>query len=210
VKSDRGVFKRFGAEALDQPAGREDERVARLDALTPHVRQYVGDAAQRFGLARRRPMDEIRELSRFVAGQKESRAPYEEDLRGADPRRVELVVHDHRAGAVKRHASALVTEALSGPTIRLPQRLAERHLDPRRKVVVVLLASEVGHFLRDIAARAPVLPRDLTQEVEAPFRPERRAKGGFARDDHVWGTGSQLRGRADLRREAQRSHRWRV
>src|SRR2546422_4875055 len=155
-------------------------------------------------------MDEIRELSRFVSGKKEPRAPDEEDLGGADPGGVELVVDDHRARAVERYASALIAKALRSPTIRLPERLAERDLDPRRKVVVVLLPCEIGHFLRDVAPRVALLSCDLAQEIEAALRPQRRAEGRLARDDHVRRAGPQLRCGADLRRKAQRPHRWRV
>ena len=68
MQRDRRVLQRLGAESFDEATRRQDERVAWLDALTPHVRQDVSDAAQRLGLARRSPMDEVREFSRFVAG----------------------------------------------------------------------------------------------------------------------------------------------
>ena len=155
-------------------------------------------------------MNEIRELSRFVSGKKEPRPPHEENLGGADPSGVQLVVDDHRAGAVERYASMLIAKALRSPTIRLPERLAERDLDPGRKVVVVLLPCEIGHFLRDVAPRVAVLPCDLAQEIEAALRPQRRAEGRFAGNDHVRRAGPQLRCGADLRRKAQLSHRWRV
>src|SRR5206468_2307594 len=166
------------------------------------IRQDIRDAAERLGLASRGPMHEVRELTGFVARKEEPRAPHEKDLRGADPGRVELVVHDDRAGAMERDSPALIAQALRRPAIRLPQRLAERDLDPGGEVIVVLLTSEVGDLFRDVAAGGAVLARDLAQEVEASLRPERRAQGRFARDDHVRRAGAELGSRADLRREA--------
>ena len=171
VERDRGILQRFGAEALDERARSQNERVARLDALAPHVGQHIGDAAERLCFPRRGAMYEVGELARFVAREEEASASHEKDLRCADPRRVELVVHDDRARAVECDTSALIAKALCGPAIRLPQRFAERDLDPRGEVVVVLLTSEVGDLLRDVAAGITVLPRDLAQEVEAPLRP---------------------------------------
>src|SRR6266568_3950865 len=155
-------------------------------------------------------MYEVGELARFVAGKEQARASHEKDLRCADPRRVELIVHDDRARAVERDTSALIAKALCGAAIRLPQRLAKRDLDPRGEVVVVLLASEVGDLLRDVSAGVSLQTCDLAQEVEASLRPQRRAERGFGRDDHVGRTRSELGGRADLRRQALLSHRWRV
>src|SRR2546425_9010042 len=155
-------------------------------------------------------MHEVRELAGFVAREEESRTPHEKNLRRADAGRVQLVVHDDRARAMKRDAPALIAEALRGPTVRLAQRLAEGDLDPGGKVVVILLTSEVGDLFGDVAAGVAVIARDLAQEVEPPLRPERRAEGRLARDDHVGRAGSQLRRCADLRREACLSHGWRV
>src|SRR6266704_162252 len=116
-------------------------------------------------------MHEVRELARFVTGKEEPSAPHEKDLRRADPRCVELVVHDYGARAMKRDASALIAKALCGAAIRLPQRLAQRDLDSRGEVVVVLLAREFGDLLRDVSAGVSLQAHDLAQEVEAPLRP---------------------------------------
>jgi hypothetical protein len=153
---------------------------------------------------------EVRELARLVAGKEQSSTPNEEDLRRADPRRVKLVVHHDGARAMQGDASALIFEALRGAAIRLPERLAQRDLDPGGEVVVVLLPREVGDLLRDLAAGVPLLTRDLDQEIEAALGPQSRAQGGFARDDDVGRAGSDLGRRADLRRKAHLSHRWRV
>ena len=116
-------------------------------------------------------MDEVRELTRLIAWEEQSRASHQKHLRRADSRRVQLVVHDHRARAVECDASALIAKALRGPTIRLPERLSQRDLDPRGEVVVVLLTSEVGDLPGDVRAGVPLLARDLAQKVEAPFGP---------------------------------------
>jgi hypothetical protein len=153
---------------------------------------------------------EIREFAGLVPREEEPRPPHEKDLRGADPRRVKLVVDDDGAGAVERDPPTLIAKAVRGTAIRLPERLAQRDLDASREVVVVLLTSEVGDFLRDVAPRVSMLTRDLAQEVEASLRPQRRTQGRFAREDHVGSAGSKLGGGADLGGEARLSHRWRV
>ena len=211
VQRDRRVLQRLGAESLDERAGRENERVAGLDALSPHIRQHVRHAAERRGLARRRPMHEVGELARLVAGQEEPRAPDKEDLRFADPRGIELVVHDDGAGAVEDEPAALVPETLRGAAVRLAEGLAQRNLDARGEVVVVLLLREIGDLASDIRARVrALLPCDLAKEVETALRAERRPKRRLAREDDVGRIRTELGGRAQLRDEARLAHRGRV
>ena len=152
MQGHRRVLERFGTEAIGERPGSEDERVSRFDALPPHVWQDIGLTTERGRLARRRAMNEVGELARLVAGEEEPRAANEEDLCGADARRVQLVVHDDRASAMERDAPPVIPKPLRRAAVRLAQRFAQRDLDPGREVVVVLLAREIRDLLGDVGA----------------------------------------------------------
>src|SRR5207253_1569575 len=96
------------------------EGVTGLDTWTPHVGQHVGNPSERCRLPRRRSVHEVRKLAGLFARQEQSRAPNEKDLSGTDPRGVQLVVDHHRARAMKRDPTALVTQPLRRATVRLP------------------------------------------------------------------------------------------
>src|SRR4051812_45346723 len=115
-------------------------------------------------------MHEVGELAGFVARQEEASAPYEEDLCRADACAVDLVVHDDRAGDVQRDIAAVLLETLCRAAICLPERAAERHLDPRGEVVEVLGLREVGHLARDgQPGRWRSWSRDLAQQEQPAF-----------------------------------------
>src|SRR5882762_9637826 len=92
----RRVLQRIRTETLDERGAREDDRVARLDRLPPHLRQHVGIDSERYCFARRRLMDEVGELAGLVTWEEQPCAAHEEDLRATNARRVQLVVHDNR------------------------------------------------------------------------------------------------------------------
>ncbi|OLD51758.1 MAG: hypothetical protein AUI58_06100 [Chloroflexi bacterium 13_1_40CM_2_70_6] len=209
VQRDRGVLECFRTEALGERARREDERVAGLDRLSPDVGQHIGLDPEGRGLPGGRAVDEVRELPGLVAGEEEARTPYEEDPGSADSRGVQLVVHDDRARAVERHAPALIAKTLRRAAVRLPQGAAQRDLDARRKVVVVLLAREVGDLARE-RSRGRGHRRDLAEEIEPALRAECRPERRLTHDRDVGRIGTQPRGGTDLRDEAGGSHLCRV
>ena len=84
MQRDRGALQRLGAERVDERGAREDDRVARLDRLAPHLREHIRVRTERRGLALGGPMDEIGELTGLVAREKEPCAADEEHLRAAD------------------------------------------------------------------------------------------------------------------------------
>src|SRR5205823_1606033 len=145
-----------------------------------------------------------RKLAGLFARQEQSRAPNEKDLGGTDPRGVQLVVDHHRARAMKRDPTALVTQPLRRATVRLPQGFAQRDFDASREVVVVLLAREIGRGIR------PVLARDLAEEIKTPLRAQRRTQGRLAGEDDVGSPGANVRGAPQLRDEARLPHPGRV
>src|SRR6266550_4698584 len=156
-------------------------------------------------------MNEVRELAGLVTRKEEARAANEEDLCGADARRVELVVHDDRAGAVECDPTALIAKPLRGAAVGLAERLAQRDFDPRGEVVVVLLARQVRDLLGDVSTRiGAVLTGHLAEKVEAAFRTKRGAERRLAHEDDVGRSRTKLGGRAGLRDDARLSHRWRV
>ena len=186
VQGHRGALQCLRAEPVDERARRDDERVARLDRLTPHLRHDVTVRAERRGLARARAMNEVRELPGLVAREKEPRAPHEEHLRRADARSVDLVVHDDRAGDVEADPRAAFLQLLIGAPIRLPQRASQAHLDAAGEVVVVLLLRKVGDLARDLhAGRGRSRARDLAQQIEPSLRAQLRAGLGLADDDDL-------------------------
>src|SRR6185503_17798744 len=128
-------------------------------------------------------MNEVGELAGLVARQEQPRATHEEDLRPADARRVQLVVHDDRARALERDGSAVLTEPLRRAAVGLTQGASERDLDARGEVVVVLLPRELGYLAGDLL-RGPGRRR-LEQEIEPALRAEGRAGLGLVDQDHV-------------------------
>ena len=207
----RGVLERLRAETFHECAGREDEGVTGLDTLTPHVGQHVGNPSERCRLPRRRSVHEVRKLAGLFARQEQSRAPNEKDLSGTDPRGVQLVVDHHRARAMKRDPTALVTQPLRRATVRLPQGFAQRDFDASREVVVVLLPREICDLAREIGRGIrPVLARDLAEEIKTPLRAQRRTQGRLAGEDDVGSPGANVRGAPQLRDEARLPHPGRV
>ena len=184
MERDRGVQKRLRPKLLDESAAGQDDSVLRLDALLPDGGKEVGLRPERVRDSRGGPMDEVRELAWVVAGKEQAGPPHQEDLGGADTRRVERVIHDDRGGALERDPAVLIAELRGREAIRVAERLSQRDLDPRRQVVVVLVAHELGDLACDLRAR-PAGRDHLTEEVEAPFRAERRTHLGLAHEDRV-------------------------
>src|SRR3954471_12194901 len=111
-------------------------------------------------------MHEVGELAGLVARKEEPRATHEEDLGSSDARAVDLVVHHDGACKMKRDAPALILELLRGTPIGLAQRAAERHLDARGEIVVVLGLRELGALPRDRECGASRSRADLAEEEE--------------------------------------------
>src|SRR5438067_581378 len=115
------------------------------------------------------------------------------------------------SGSGLTRPAALVPETLRSAAVRLAEGLAQRNLDARGEVVVVLLLREIGDLASDIRARVrALLPCDLAKEVETALRAERRPKRRLAREDDVGRIRTELGGRAQLRDEARLAHRERV
>ena len=196
MKRDRRALQCLRAQTFDQCAARDDECVAGLDRLAPHLRHDVWFGAQRCGVARRRPVHEVSELAGLVPREEESRAPHQEHLRRADARAVDLVVHHDGARHMQPVRRALLLHALRRSAIRQAQSAAERHLDATGEVVEVLLLREVGHLARDRHAGPGCA--HLTEQIEAALRAEGRADVGLVYDNDVRLACSDIGRTADL------------
>ena len=131
-------------------------------------------------------MHEVRELAGLVAGKEQARAAHKEDLRRADVRAVDLVVHDDGACEVQRDIGPLLLQALLCSSIGLTECATERDGDAGGQVVEVLLLREVRDLARDRdAGRERPRTRDLAEQIEASLCPQQRTGLRLVREDDV-------------------------
>lgn len=200
VEGHRSRLQGVRTQPLDERSRGEDEGVARFDLLAPDRRQQVRLGAERRCLACGGAVHEVRELAGLDPRQEQPGMTDEEHLARADPCGVGLAPHHHGARAVQERCSTHLLEPLGRTAIGVPQRLAQRHLDPGGEVVVVLIPRQLRELARE-RHRARTAGGCLAQDVEASFGPERRPDLGLVHEDDV-GSLPDVGRAAHLRREA--------